>query len=385
MLRQRLSYGAKNYSVLCIDEDLAILDFMKTNLSTYFRAVYCAQTSKEAMNLYRKDKIDIIVTDVGSGISDGIALATSIKEYDPKIKILLCTIHDDRDTLIKALKLGVDYYVHKPIDLEELYEGLLSLIRSLDIWLYQAEDTNVTIYESNTSNAKLFDYFTVMKTNKTMLKVVNYYKGVEIAHKAMILKVEEEKVYLIVDSVQYFAAKLEGKIILCSDILERDVQGKVGEKSLNVNDKFILELMNLTFLEFSPTKRKDVRITPDENLKINFIYQGSSIESVVSDISVNSVSLRIENQKKDIVTGDEVSVNISVKIPQQTMYHSFVQTDLIKCGGIIYKVDENNTYTQIVLMLKFTKSKDFKTMTDYLVKRQKDIIAEFRQIIKVQG
>lgn len=383
MLHQRLSYGAKNYSVLCIDEDLTILEFMKTNLSGYFRAVYCAQTSKEAMTLYRKDRIDIIITDIGSGISDGIVFTTSIKEYDPKIKILLCTTHEDKETLIKALKLGVDYYVHKPINVEELYEGLLSLIRSLDIWLYQSEDTNVTFYEANVSSAKLFDYFTIMKTNKTMLKAVNYYKGVEIAHKAMILKVEEEKIYLIVDSIQYSAAKLEGKIVLCSDILERDVQGKIGEKSLNINDKFILEVINLTVLEHSPTKRKDARIVPDENLKINFIYQGVSIESTIVDISVNSVSLRIEKQKREIVANDEVSMNISVKIPQQTMYHSFVQTDLIKCGGIIYRVDEIGNFTQIVLMLKFSKTKDFKTMTDYLVKRQKDIVAEFRQSIKV--
>ncbi len=118
------------------------------------------------MTLYRKDKIDIIITDVGSGISDGIAFTTSIKEYDPKIKILLCTTHEDKGTLIKALKLGVDYYVHKPIDVEELYEGLLSLIRSLDIWLYQTEDTNITLYEANVSSTKLFDYFTVMKTIK---------------------------------------------------------------------------------------------------------------------------------------------------------------------------------------------------------------------------
>lgn len=385
MLTQRLSYGAKNYSVLCLDEDAQTLDFLANNLKPYFRVVYTAKNSKEAMNHYRRDPVDIVITDVGSGVSDGLAFGLNVKEYNPKIKILLCTGHDDKETLIKALKLGVDYYVKKPINLNELFEGLLLLIRYLDIWHYEAEDKNVTIYEQTMGSEKLFEYLSMMKTNKTMLQVVNYYKGVEIAHKAMILKVEDEKAYLIVDSVQYYAAKLEGKIIISSDVLERDVQGRVGEKSLNINDKFVLELVNLNMLDYSPTKRKDVRVVPDENLKINFIYQNVSIDSTVVDLSVTSVALRFDKLQREIIKNDEVSVNISLKIPQQTMYHSFVQTDLIKCSGIIYKIDEFATYTQVVLMLKFTKSKDFKTLTDYLVKRQKDLIAEFRAIIKSQS
>lgn len=385
MLTQRLSYGAKNYSVLCLDEDQQVLDYLANSLKPYFRVVYTARTSKEAMNHYRKDPVDIVIADVGSGVSDGLAFGLNVKEYNPKIKILLCTGHDDKETLVKALKLGVDYYVKKPINLNELFEGLLLLIRYLDIWHYEAEDKNVTIYEQTLGSDKLFEYLSMMKTNKTMLQVVNYYKGVEISHKAMILKVEDEKAYLIVDSVQYYAAKLEGKIIISSDVLESDVQGRVGEKSLNINDKFVLELVNLNMLDYSPTKRKDVRVVPDENLKINFIYQNVSIDSAVVDLSVTSVALRFDKIQKEIIKNDEVSVNISLKIPQQTMYHSFVQTDLIKCSGIIYRIDEFPTYTQVVLMLKFTKSKDFKTLTDYLVKRQKDLIAEFRAIIKSQS
>lgn len=385
MLTERLSYSAKNYSVLCIDHDEELLTRLREELSKFFSRVLVAKDAKSALSAYRKEPTDIIITNIGSGKSDGLDMAANLKEYNPKVKILLLTRHDDKESLIKALKMGVDYYVKKPLEIGELYEGLFVLLRSLDVWYHQVEDKNIMIYEPDAINSKIYDYITILKNNKTLLKVVNYYKGIEIAHKAMILKVDGEKVYLVVDGVQYAAARYEGKVIICSDMLDKDIVAKVGDKSLNVNDKYIIEAVNLSLLDYTPTRRGDMRLIPDESIKLTFLYDGLVIEGNIVDISQNSVALKIETLPNTVKKGDSVEAHISIKVQQQSLYHSFVQSEIIKVAGSVYRITEFPNFSHVVLMLHFTKSKDKKAMTDYLAKRQKDLIAEFGRILKSQN
>lgn len=385
MLTQRLSYSAKNYTLLCIDEDESILDFLNENLKEFFMTVKVASDSKTALELYKKHNPDIIITNIGYGGSDGLDLSSNLKGYNPKVKILLATNHDDKESLVKALKCGVDYYVKKPINLDELYEGLLILIRSLDVWHHQEEEDNMTIYEPEVLGNKIIEYLVALKNNKTMVKLVNHYKGVEISHKGLIIRVDDEKVYVMVDNVQFSAAKFEGKVLISSDVLEKDILAHIGEKSLSINDKYILELENLSLMDFAQSRRKELRIVPDTNIHISFSYQGTSIDGVLMYVSQNAVCIRMENLSKKLTKDEEVNVNISIKTPQYSLYHSFVQNDLIKCNGTLLRVDEFSTFTQVIILLKMQKTKDINSYSEYLTKRQKDLIAEFGRVLKTQN
>lgn len=387
MLKQRLSYCAKNYSVLCIDEDSTILDFLKTHLSEFFAQVITAQDSKNAMELFHKNKVDIILTNIGYGGSNGLVISSDLKEYDPRLKVILVTNHQDSESLIKALKYGVDYYVAKPIDLNELYEGLLKVIRSLDAWYHHEEDVEFTLYDSKPTQdvGSIIDALTTIKNSKHEVKAVNYYKGIAISHRATVLKVENAKLFLIVDYVQYHAAKLENKIIITSEFLEQDIGATVGAKSLSINDKFVLELENLTYLEVSPARRKDIRIVPDENFKTTIISQGVAYDPLVLYVAQDMITIRLEKGSKQFTKDEELGININIKTPQHSLYHSFVQSDLIKCNATVFRIDEFAKFVQIVLLLKFQKSKDAQVMVEYLTKRQKDIINEFGKILKSQN
>ena len=70
------------------------------------------------------DSPHVVIMDVSMPIMDGFQTTRALREIDKKIGILALTMKDDETSLIKLLKAGVNGYLNKDIDPEELKEAL---------------------------------------------------------------------------------------------------------------------------------------------------------------------------------------------------------------------------------------------------------------------
>jgi len=82
--------------------------------------VMTASDGKEALDLFKKEKPDLVISDIRMPEMDGVALLEAIKNESPVAKVILLTAYGSVEDAVKAMKKGAFYYLTKPVNLEEL-------------------------------------------------------------------------------------------------------------------------------------------------------------------------------------------------------------------------------------------------------------------------
>ncbi len=86
-----------------------------------------------AIDLMTAEHFDLILSDIMMPKMDGFEFARNVREMDRNIPILFMTARDDFPSKEKGFKIGIDDYLVKPIDLEELILRISALLRRAQI------------------------------------------------------------------------------------------------------------------------------------------------------------------------------------------------------------------------------------------------------------
>ena len=86
-----------------------------------------AANGKQGLEMAEALKPDIILTDIRMPIMDGLEFAENVLKILPDVKIIILSGYDDFTYAKQALRLGVDDYLLKPVDAEELLQCVCSL------------------------------------------------------------------------------------------------------------------------------------------------------------------------------------------------------------------------------------------------------------------
>lgn len=95
--------------------------------------VFSAQSGKEALEIVKKERPRIILLDINMRGMDGIETLAKIREIDKEAAIIMVTGVKDDDTINKALDLGANDYITKPLSLEYLDKVVLLKFVSMEI------------------------------------------------------------------------------------------------------------------------------------------------------------------------------------------------------------------------------------------------------------
>lgn len=87
----------------------------------------------EAYELMSESRYDLIVSDIMMPQVDGIKFAESLRSLDKTIPILFISARDDIGTKQKSFRAGVDDYMVKPLDMDELVLRVGALLRRANI------------------------------------------------------------------------------------------------------------------------------------------------------------------------------------------------------------------------------------------------------------
>jgi len=125
----------KRLTLLYVEDDDVIRTELSELLANFFSNVYVSKDGKEGLRTYleNQDNIDIILTDVNMPALSGIEMIKKIRGINSKVPVIFATAHSDNEFLAEAIKLRVQEYVVKPIDIR----NLLSLMNEIASSLYQ--------------------------------------------------------------------------------------------------------------------------------------------------------------------------------------------------------------------------------------------------------
>ncbi|MFT5661232.1 MAG: DNA-binding NtrC family response regulator [Sulfurimonas sp.] len=126
------------FNVLYLEDDDSLLKQTRDMLGDFLKNVYAVKTSEEAMQVLKQKKVDVIISDILLENENGIDFLRGLKEDDNvNIPAILTTAHTDTKYLLDAIKLKVENYIVKPINLKELlntlHDILIPLIQEREI------------------------------------------------------------------------------------------------------------------------------------------------------------------------------------------------------------------------------------------------------------
>lgn len=123
------------YRVMLVDDEPWVLYGLKMMLSWEeygFEIVAEAVNGLDALEILRKEKLDVVFSDIRMPGMDGLKLTEEVAEQNLDTKIVLISGYSEFEYARKAIKYGVFEYLLKKIKVEELKEVLIRLKQELD-------------------------------------------------------------------------------------------------------------------------------------------------------------------------------------------------------------------------------------------------------------
>ncbi len=119
---------AQEFSVLYVEDEAPLRKNVKKYLKKIFLSVDTAKDGQEGLELYKKKKFDLVMTDINMPKSDGLEMASKIKEINENQNILIVSAYSDVLNFTTSIKLGIDGYILKPIDYKQLNSVLFKIL-----------------------------------------------------------------------------------------------------------------------------------------------------------------------------------------------------------------------------------------------------------------
>lgn len=116
--------------VLLLEDDPALSDLLEDHLSDKDYDVTLATNGQEALEYLIDEVFDLALLDINTPIMTGIEVLKTIREdYKNQTPAIVLTAYQDTKHLKESFESGVDDYIKKPFDLEELDQRIMKLCK----------------------------------------------------------------------------------------------------------------------------------------------------------------------------------------------------------------------------------------------------------------
>ena len=122
---------AKNLSVLIVDDDEMSLDIYKEVFSAIFGKVAVAQDGLIAYSSWsqRKERYDLVITDLMMPNMDGFELINKIRLISPEQHIIVLSAIEDINEMRSIIELGIDGILVKPYNQNKMFKILSRVLK----------------------------------------------------------------------------------------------------------------------------------------------------------------------------------------------------------------------------------------------------------------
>ena len=114
--------------ILVVDDELAIIKFLRANLEANGYETLAASDGAEALQKVERELPDLIILDIMMPEIDGFEVCRRIREWS-QIPIIMLSARADLMDKVKCLDLGADDYLCKPFGKEELIARVKAVLR----------------------------------------------------------------------------------------------------------------------------------------------------------------------------------------------------------------------------------------------------------------
>jgi len=113
-------------SVLIVDDERSMRDFLKILLEKEGHKVTTAARGSDALEIFEQQPLDVVVSDIRMPGMTGIELLEQIKSVSPEMPVIMITAFASPDDAVMAMKNGAFDYISKPFNVDEIKSVITS-------------------------------------------------------------------------------------------------------------------------------------------------------------------------------------------------------------------------------------------------------------------
>lgn len=147
------------FNVLVVDDDKNTRSLMQAVLGKDYK-VFTAENGNAALAIMDEQYVDLVVVDIMMPGLDGYGFTSALRESDSEIPILMVSAKQLPDDRKEGFRVGIDDFMSKPIDNEELLLHVKALLRRARI----VSEHKITVGDVVLD----YDSFTVSRADETM-------------------------------------------------------------------------------------------------------------------------------------------------------------------------------------------------------------------------
>ncbi len=115
--------------VLVVDDDVTVRQTVADALRVAGHSTTEVESGAKAIDLATRNAFDLVVLDINMPWVDGFTVLESIRRRKPGLPVIMLTARDEREDVVRGLKLGADDYIRKPFGLEEFTLRVNAVLR----------------------------------------------------------------------------------------------------------------------------------------------------------------------------------------------------------------------------------------------------------------
>ena len=116
--------------VLIVDDEQEMLDSLKRRFEIEDIEVEVAQNPLDALEIVKKDSINVVLTDIKMPDMDGVELLGRLKDMNPLCNVIIMTAYSNMSYLLDCFRAGASDYFAKPFgDVEIVVEAVKNALR----------------------------------------------------------------------------------------------------------------------------------------------------------------------------------------------------------------------------------------------------------------
>jgi len=133
-------FGSPMNSILVVDDELSMREFLEILLTKEGYSVSCADSGEEACTILGREFFDLVITDIRMDNIDGIGVLRKAKEVNSEIPVIIISAFATAETAVEAMKDGAYDYIPKPFEVSEFKKIVRDAIHKKTISRPEGED-----------------------------------------------------------------------------------------------------------------------------------------------------------------------------------------------------------------------------------------------------
>ncbi|TKI69533.1 response regulator transcription factor [Sulfurimonas crateris] len=155
----------KEIKVLLVEDEENLARLLKDAIGDNFHSFIVAVDGVEGLELFKKTKPDIVITDIMMPRLSGLDMAKEIKQISPKTPIIILSAFSEKEKLFSAIDIGITKYFLKPFDPDEVLEYIGAITPKLGKKSIKLGDG--FIFNKGTSSLYKNDRYVPLSKNET--------------------------------------------------------------------------------------------------------------------------------------------------------------------------------------------------------------------------